>query len=370
MPRFKLLCPLLLLLLSPLAIAGEPFSEDQGPFNFDPVLYNFEWGNFTWTIGNPVLQPPDRPGDTVYSVKQPTVVHVGDRWHLFYVTRTEKHNHQVEYITFKDWPDAKTAEPHILNLGDLDFSSPQVFYFRPQKKWYLILQAPDKTHPAQMVPYFSTSNDIADPKLWTKPQPMIAQLPPENCLWKDFWVICDDEDAYLFGGSRDGRMWRSHTALEDFPDKGWAAPQDILKRDFMGAARIYKVRGPADDTYLAIIEAMDVGKRYYKAYTASGLFEGWSDLAPHGQPPPALRTAFAGPNNIFRKDSAEHWTDSISHGEILRAGFDEQMEIDPHDWKMVFQGMTNDDRAGRDYGQVTWRLGLLDYAKPPPLWSR
>jgi hypothetical protein len=54
------------------------------------------------------------------------------------------------------------------------------------------------------------------------------------------------------------------------------------------------------------------------------------------------------------------WTDSISHGEMLRAGFDERLEVDPAHLRFVFQGVRDADRSGKPYGQIPWRLGMLE----------
>jgi len=56
----------------------------------------------------------------------------------------------------------------------------------------------------------------------------------------------------------------------------------------------------------------------------------------------------------------ERWTDSISHGELLRAGFDERLEVDTADLRFLFQGVTNQARAGKPYGQIPWRIGMLE----------
>jgi len=57
--------------------------------------------------------------------------------------------------------------------------------------------------------------------------------------------------------------------------------------------------------------------------------------------------------------TAAAWTDLISHGELLRAGYDERLEIDPADLRFVFQGVSDRERSGKGYGQIPWQLGLL-----------
>jgi len=62
------------------------------------------------------------------------------------------------------------------------------------------------------------------------------------------------------------------------------------------------------------------------------------------------------------KHPAERWTDVISHGELLRAGYDEKLLVDPDNLRFLFQGVTNRARAGKPYGQIPWRLGILEPA--------
>jgi hypothetical protein len=44
---------------------------------------------------------------------------------------------------------------------------------------------------------------------------------------------------------------------------------------------------------------------------------------------------------------------------LLRAGFDQRLEVDPADLRFLFQGVSDRDRAGKAYGEIPWRLGLL-----------
>jgi len=54
------------------------------------------------------------------------------------------------------------------------------------------------------------------------------------------------------------------------------------------------------------------------------------------------------------------WTESISHGELLRAGVDQHLEVDPARLRFLFQGVSDQARAGKPYGQIPWRLGILE----------
>jgi hypothetical protein len=109
------------------------------------------------------------------------------------------------------------------------------------------------------------------------------------------------------------------------------------------------------DKYLTIVE--ENGKRYYKAYLADALDGNWTPLADKAERP------FAGWINIRPAKGVEPWTDNVSHGELVREGIDQTMMIDPADLRFVFQGMLEEDKSGRGYGQFPWRIGMLTPAK-------
>lgn len=55
----------------------------------------------------------------------------------------------------------------------------------------------------------------------------------------------------------------------------------------------------------------------------------------------------------------EAWTDNVSHGELIRAGVDQRMTVDPKKLRFVFQGMLERAKSGQGYGQFQWRIGIL-----------
>jgi hypothetical protein len=54
------------------------------------------------------------------------------------------------------------------------------------------------------------------------------------------------------------------------------------------------------------------------------------------------------------------WTANISHGELLRSGVDESLEVDPARVRFLFQGASDPEYRGQRYGAIPWRLGILD----------
>ena len=91
---------------------------------------------------------------------------------------------------------------------------------------------------------------------------------------------------------------------------------------------------------------------YYKAYLADRLDGQWTPLAG------TKEKNFAGKNNVAFPQG-ESWADSISHVELIRSGFDEKLEINPNNLRLIYQGVLDRDTSGIPYGQIPWRLGML-----------
>ena len=179
---------------------------------------------------------------------------------------------------------------------------------------------------------------------------MCEKKPANIQGWLDFWIICDDSKAHLFFTSLNGRMWRAETSFEKFPH-GWSEPVVALQADVFEASHTYRLKGL--DKYLTVIEAQNGhGWRYYKAYLADRLDGKWIPLAAEKD------KAFASMLNV--KHPSQRWTDVISHGELLRAGYDEKLEVRSENLRFLFQGVTNKQRSGKNYGQIPWRLGILE----------
>jgi hypothetical protein len=127
----------------------------------------------------------------------------------------------------------------------------------------------------------------------------------------------------------------------------------VLRDDIFEASCTYRLKGR--DQFLTLIEAIgEKGRRYYKAYLADKLDGQWKPLAATAAKP------FAGPTNL--RFEGKPWTDSFSHGEVLRTGYDQRLEIDPNNVVFLFQGASDERRTGKPYGEIPWQLGLLRQA--------
>ncbi|MCX5677420.1 MAG: non-reducing end alpha-L-arabinofuranosidase family hydrolase [Planctomycetota bacterium] len=311
---------------------------------------------FSWMLSPPLISPAKRPENPCVSVKDPTVVFAEGRWHVFMTVRCEQPPVTMEYVAFSRWEEADKAPRHVLAWYDRYFCAPQVFYFRPHKKWYLIYQVGQPTRKLQLQPGYATNGNIGDPKSWSPGKLFFPEADPKGVSrWIDFWIICDEKRAYLFFTSNNGNMWRMWTPIEKFPE-GFDHCELALKADIFEAAHTYRLAGQGK--YLTVVEAQGKeGRRYYKAYTADRLDGAWQPLADTEDRP------FAGAVNVRQPDPP--WADNISHGELLRAGSDETLTVDPANLKFLIQGVSNSAKGNKGYGGIPWRLGLLTLEKRP-----
>lgn len=307
---------------------------------------------FSWVASGPLVDvgPGTHAADPHVSIKDPTVVFHESRWHVFATVRMKSGKVDMEYLNFADWSQAQEAERHVLAWHDQYYCAPQVFYFTPHRKWYLIYQLAEKTRVPPFGPCFSTTTNLADPKSWTRPEPMVTHAPAKP-KWLDFWVICDQEKAHLFYTSLDGRMWRRETRKADFPF-GWSEQHLALQADVFEASHTYKLKGTNE--YVTLIEAQGGGRRYYKAYRAVRLEGPWTPWAD------TIDRPFAGTANV---EQGKPWTTSFSHGELVRTGIDESLEVDPAHLRFVFQGASDAEYRGQGYGGIPWRLGILEMVR-------
>jgi hypothetical protein len=302
-----------------------------------------------WQYSQPLISPEPREHERSRAQKDPTVVFFEGQWHVFMTVKLPNRS-AIETCSFRDWNQADRAKRTLLKISDSDyFCAPQVFYFAPQKKWYLIYQM---GVPGQRMMWvaFSTTTDINDPTSWTRAAPILdgGADDPRQVGGLDYWIICDERRAYLFLTSLNGKMWRLWTTLDEFPS-GFRDCQVALEAKVFEASHTYRLKGRRQ--FLTIIE--EDGQRYYKAYLADRLDGPWRPLADTARHP------FAGWTNIRPAPGVAAWTDNISHGELLREGYDQTLTVDPDQLRFLFQGMLQKDKSGRGYGQFSWRLGIL-----------
>jgi len=311
---------------------------------------------YEWIATDPIILPQPEKGREVVSAKDPSVVRYNDKWYVFYTTCDTKGVWSMQFISFKDWKDAKKAKafPKDNNPNLQGYHcAPHVFYFTSQKKWYMVFQSGQ--------PQYSTNDNIDNPMGWTRPVDFFKEAPkglekgqwgPE---WLDFHCIADDKYVYLFFTGNNGRFYRSRTKIEDFPNK-MSDPVVVLydsdRRNIFEGSCTYKIKG--QNKYLTIIEAAngDSWDRFYKSWVADSLDGEWKEQAVTWDEP------FAGFNNVKFAEGVKPWTKDISHGELIRASYDEKMEIDLENLQMLFQGR-DPASNGQPYHMLPYRIGLL-----------
>ncbi len=317
-----------------------------------------------WVSSGPLLTAHGNPHDVDVSIKDPSVVFFDGRWHVYatsYVlNRPAPH---MVYIGFSRWEEADAAPRYWIDFDEEEHCAPQVFFFRPQQKWYLIYQRRDLAT-GEYGPAYSTMESVDRPDTLTPPRDLFPGVPaglPDK-KWLDFWVICDECRAFLFFVNNRGQFFRCQTRLAAFPF-GWSDPEVVMSGtiyDLFEANCTYRLKGTGQ--YLTIIEAVgkDTPGRYYKAWLADRLDGEWTPVAATEEQP------FAAIRNVTFAPGVAPWTTSISHGELLRDGCDETMTLDPNRLTLLFQGNDPHEKIALPEGEVAayrhipYKLGLLE----------
>ncbi|MFE2845890.1 non-reducing end alpha-L-arabinofuranosidase family hydrolase [Streptomyces scopuliridis] len=308
-------------------------------------------GSFSWSSSSALIAPKPDSAHNIAGIKDPSVVRYNGKYHVFASTASAS-GYNLVYLSFSDWSQAGSATHHYLDrsaIGTGYRAAPQVFYYAPQGLWYLVYQTGNAS--------FSTNPDISDPNGWSAPRNFYSSMPDiirqniGNGYWVDMWVICDSANCYLFSSDDNGHLYRSQTTVSQFPN-GFTntviAAQDANRYALFEAANVYKVQG--SDQYLLVVEAIGSdGRRYFRSWTAGSLGGSWTALAASESNP------FARANNVTFPSGS--WTRDVSHGEMIRASYDQTLTIPACKLQYVYQGLN--PGASGDYNTLPWRLGLL-----------
>jgi hypothetical protein len=208
------------------------------------------------------------------------------------------------------------------------FCAPQVFWFSPQSKWYLIYQSGKGAT-------FSTNTDISNSAGWSAGNSMGFGD------GIDFWCISDGVRVYCFYSSQDGTFTvkRRSTTVADFPFN-WTDP-DVAATNTFEAVHVYK--NVSDKHFYMIVEDITRHQELWEATDLGGI---WTKLEEN----------WAHKNNLV--DLADHWTDQVSHVELIREGYDEFMRVsDLNHCEMLIQGVVDGNYG--DYGNIPYDLGII-----------
>ncbi|MBB5800293.1 endo-1,4-beta-xylanase [Saccharothrix ecbatanensis] len=310
---------------------------------------------FRWSSSGPIIAPKNDSTHRLSAIKDPSVVFHNGRYHVFATVTSSTGGYGMVYLNFTDWSRAGSATHHFLDrtpIGGGYKAAPQIFYYSPQRLWYLVYQTGNDAS-------YSTNPDIANPAGWTAPKGFYGGMPQiirdniGNGHWVDMWVICGSVNCYLFSSDDNGHLYRSQTSMANFP-RGMSQPvialQDSNKYALWEAANVYKISGAQQ--YLLIVEAIGSGgRRYFRSWTTTAINGAWTPLADTQTNP------FAGSANVtFANGTA--WTNDISHGEMIRNGYDQMSTINPCRMQYLYQGRDPSVDTG-SYSTLPWRLALL-----------
>ncbi|MFT7160825.1 MAG: hypothetical protein ACI9GZ_002002 [Bacteroidia bacterium] len=298
--------------------------------------------NNVWQIHSPVFEKGPKGTFDEISVKDPSIVFYENAWHLFYTARGNN-EYTTGYVSAKDLKSLNTAPRFELKQirGIVRYGcAPQVFYFSPQKKWYLIYQNRD----ANYQPVFSTNTEITKPELWTSYQNLIEK--DSDKKWIDFWVIADDEKVYLFYTEAHGGVIVRSTSVKDFPS-GWGESKKIFD-NVHEAVHIYKMKDKKE--FHMIYELNKNGVRSFGLARSCKLNGRWEKVTDH----------YANGNQLQYSGDTKPWTEMVSHGEVIRSGFDEKMAYDPQNCRWLIQGIMKSELTD-DYPSLPWKLGIIEH---------
>ena len=303
--------------------------------------------SFQWSSTGPLIGPKN-DGRGLAGIKDPSVVYYNGKYHVFAST-AKSSGYNLVYTSFADWSQASSAPFTYLDttpIGTGYRAAPEVFYFAPQKLWYLVYQTGNAS--------YSTNPDIANPAGWSAPKNFYAGMPAiisQNIgsgYWVDMWASCDSSNCYLFSSDDNGHLYRSQTTLANFPN-GMTDPvialSDANRNNLFEASNVYKVDGK--NQWLLIVEAIGSAGRYFRSWTSTSLGGSWTPLAATEANP------FAGKANV----TTGAWSNDISHGEMIRAGVDQTLTISPCKMQYLYQGLG--PGSSGDYNSLPWRLSLL-----------
>ena len=294
-----------------------------------------------WKIGNLIFEQGEKGTFDEISVKDPSVVFYKNAWHLFYTARNES-EYTTGYVSAKKLEDLNSAPRFELEQirGKTRYGcAPQIFFFEPQKKWYLIFQNRDSNYQ----PAFSTNTKIEEPKQWTAPQKLLKK--DSNKKWIDFWIIADKEKVYLFYTKEHSDIIVRSTGINNFPN-GWSKGNKIFD-NVHEAVHIYK--DIDKNEFHMIYELNNNGIRSFGMATANYLDGPWKKITDN----------YATGNQLQFTKETQPWTDMVSHGEIIRSGYNQDMEYDSEICRWLIQGILKKD-LNIEYPSLPWKLGVIE----------
>jgi len=333
-----------------------------------------------WTLTDTVFTSrPDHPFDNV-AVKDPSIVYYNGKYHLFYTAKSvsfsgdqPQYSISCGYASAPSLDELNKAERYSIDsVVGCVVVAPQVFYFEPQRLWYLIAHTTvveGELHTLE--PIYMTNPDIEDSAGWSEAQ-ILGTGKRSDEFWIDFWVICTDKRAYMFYANQKGSILRMECGLEDFPSGFTESTPEVAMHvnhmedekpwKMFEAVHIYQVK--EDGTYLALLEGaffdptkhydVESRTRFIFGMRADSLNGEWSRVET-GQ-----NEFLADADKLYKPDGTKSAFTQVSHPELIRSGYNQKLEIDDYHLSLLFQSF--DGTMVPDsyhYNELPWNLLLM-----------
>lgn len=299
---------------------------------------------YQWQVGNPIFTAGITGSFDEIAVKDPSLVFYNNKWHVFYTAR-DNDEYTTAYVSAENLEELNKAERHQLKTvrGETKYGcAPQIFFFEPQKKWYVIFQNRDSNYQ----PAFVTSPIIAEPSSWSSAQILIEKDSQKK--WIDFWIIADKEKVYLFYTEAHNEIKIRSTSVINFPN-GWGKSKTVFD-GVHEAVHIYKVKGKTEFHMI-----FEINKNRVRSFGLAS--------ANHIEGPWKLQTNnYATGIQLLYSESQPIWTEMVSHGEAIRSGYNQFMEYEPENCQWLIQGLLKKDLNAK-YEMLPWSLGLIQQVK-------
>lgn len=328
-----------------------------------------------WITSKPLFTArPDNPFDNV-AVKDPSIVYYNGNYHLFYTAKSAKKTENYEkYEIATGYASASTLEElndakrySIDSIVGSNVVAPQIFYFEPQKLWYLIAHTWVKGNHRYLEPIYMTNPNIEDVNGWSEAK-ILATNKSIKEFWIDFWVICDNKDAYLFYANQKGSVLHMKTSLENFPN-GFKKSEEKISLTEKGnkdgvnwrmfeAVHIYYVK--KEKKYIALLEGaygvghIDSRTRFIFAMTADSLNGKWTRIEN------SKNEFLADAHNVYNEDGSKSQLTQVSHPELIRAGYNQKLEIEDFKLKLLYQSFDGSKFSDKyDYNELPYKILLM-----------
>lgn len=335
-----------------------------------------------WTVSKPVFEKGPQGTFDEISVKDPSIVFYNGKYHMFYTSKAtyetrdkssylDKNGSGLGYVAAESLE--KLYEAKRYNLSEIQKSvivAPQVFYFEPQKLWYIIAQTTSEGKP-NLQPIYMTNPDIENVNGWSKLEILKTQK-TNNGFWIDFWVICDDRNAHLFYTDHEGSLFRFECPIIEFPGGFKSVKEETVLTErgenekgrwrLHEASHIYYVK--KFNKYLNLLEAVyphptrknywDSRNRFVFAMVADKLEGPWVRVESN------LNEFIGDPANLYNEDGSKSVFDQVSHPELIRAGYNQKLEINDFNLQLIFQAFDADTmNSDYDYNYLPWKLMVM-----------